>query len=160
MYHIYKFLDCNNKVLYVGYTSNIQIRMREQHFAGHTHLTQNEINNVCTVEYTSFENQFEALFNEKYYIDLYKPPYNTTLYQDYDINDFKTNNDWCFYCSTSTGKITKTCDVGNTCKNTRTSIVLNKELKKEIENLALKDNRSFNNYIITVLENHLKPTEK
>jgi len=44
--------------------------------------------------------------------------------------------------------------------NIRTQLTINKELKKEIENLALKDNRSFNNYIITVLENHLKSTKK
>ena len=44
--------------------------------------------------------------------------------------------------------------------NTRTNITINKELKKEIEKLASKDNRSFNNYIITVLEDHLKSTEK
>ena len=44
--------------------------------------------------------------------------------------------------------------------NARTQLTINKELKKEIEKLALKDNRSFNNYIITVLETHLKSTEK
>jgi len=44
--------------------------------------------------------------------------------------------------------------------NTRTQLTISKELKKQLESLALKDNRSFNNYIITVLENHLKSTGK
>ena len=44
--------------------------------------------------------------------------------------------------------------------NTRTQLTINKDLKKQIEKLALKDNRSFNNYIITLLEEHVKPTEK
>lgn len=44
--------------------------------------------------------------------------------------------------------------------NIRTQLTINKELKKRIELLALKDNRSFNNYIITVLETHLKSAEK
>jgi len=43
--------------------------------------------------------------------------------------------------------------------NTRTQLTINKDLKKQLEKLAEKDNRSFNNYIITVLENHLKPTK-
>ena len=43
-------------------------------------------------------------------------------------------------------------------ENVRTQLTINKELKKEIEKLALKDNRSFNNYIVTVLENHVKLT--
>jgi len=44
--------------------------------------------------------------------------------------------------------------------NTRTQLTISRELKIEIEKLANKDNRSFNNYIITILENHLKLTEK
>jgi len=44
--------------------------------------------------------------------------------------------------------------------NTRTQLTINKELKKQLEDLALKDNRSFNNLVITVLENYLKSTEK
>ena len=42
--------------------------------------------------------------------------------------------------------------------NIRTQLTINKELKKQLEKLANKDNRSFNNYIITVLENHIKST--
>lgn len=44
-------------------------------------------------------------------------------------------------------------------ENTRTNITINKELKKEIEKLAVSENRSFNNFIITILENHLKSTK-
>ena len=44
-------------------------------------------------------------------------------------------------------------------EKTRTNITISKELKRELESLAKENNRSFNNYIITVLENHLKPTK-
>ena len=47
-------------------------------------------------------------------------------------------------------------------ENTRTNITISKELKKQLEELAKNDNRSFNNYIITVLKEHvdnLKPKE-
>lgn len=39
--------------------------------------------------------------------------------------------------------------------NTRTNITIPKDLKKQIEELARKDNRSFNNYVITVLQNYV-----
>ena len=39
--------------------------------------------------------------------------------------------------------------------NTRTNITIPKDLKKALEELARKDNRSFNNYVITVLQNHV-----
>jgi len=44
--------------------------------------------------------------------------------------------------------------------NTRTNITISKELKKGLEKLAKKENRSLNNLIITVLENYFKSTEK
>ena len=40
-------------------------------------------------------------------------------------------------------------------ENTRTNITISKELKTRLEELAKKDNRSFNNYIITVLKEHV-----
>ena len=40
-------------------------------------------------------------------------------------------------------------------ENTRTNITISKELKAQLEELAKKDNRSFNNYVITVLKEHV-----
>jgi predicted HicB family RNase H-like nuclease len=42
----------------------------------------------------------------------------------------------------------------------RANLIINKDLKKQLEGLAAKENRSFNNLVITILENYLKPTEK
>jgi predicted HicB family RNase H-like nuclease len=41
-------------------------------------------------------------------------------------------------------------------KNTRTLITLPKELKEQLEKEAKEENRSFNNYVITILENRNK----
>jgi len=41
-------------------------------------------------------------------------------------------------------------------KNTRTNITISKNLKKQLEELATKDNRSFNNMVVTILEDYLK----
>ena len=39
--------------------------------------------------------------------------------------------------------------------NTRTQLNISKELKKQLENIAKKQNRSFNNLVITILQNYL-----
>lgn len=38
---------------------------------------------------------------------------------------------------------------------TRTLVTLDKELKKKLEELAEKENRSFSNYVETILKNHV-----
>ena len=45
-------------------------------------------------------------------------------------------------------------------ENTRTNITISKELKSQLEELAKKDNRSFNNYLITVLKEHVDNLNK
>ena len=45
-------------------------------------------------------------------------------------------------------------------ENTRTNITISKELKAQLEELARQDNRSFNNYVITVLKEHVDNLNK
>ncbi len=45
-------------------------------------------------------------------------------------------------------------------ENTRTNITISKELKAKLEELAKQDNRSFNNYVITVLKDHVDNLNK
>ena len=45
-------------------------------------------------------------------------------------------------------------------ENTRTNITISKELKAQLEELAKQDNRSFNNYVITVLKEHVDNLNK
>lgn len=45
-------------------------------------------------------------------------------------------------------------------ENTRTNITISKELKSKLEELAKQDNRSFNNYVITVLKEHVESLRK
>lgn len=44
--------------------------------------------------------------------------------------------------------------------NTRTNITISKELKKELEDIAKEQNRSFNNLVITILKNFVSDTQK
>lgn len=48
----------------------------------------------------------------------------------------------------------------NTDKNTRMSLTIPKELKKELEELAKSDNRTTTNLIITVLKNYVSDALK
>ena len=45
-------------------------------------------------------------------------------------------------------------------KNTRTTITIPKDLKKELEIIAKEQNRSFNNLVITILKNSFDSTHK
>lgn len=44
--------------------------------------------------------------------------------------------------------------------NTRTNITIAKELKKELEEIAKTQNRSFNNLVITILKDFIINTPK
>ncbi len=44
--------------------------------------------------------------------------------------------------------------------NTRTSITIPKDLKSTLEQIAKKQNRSFNNLVITILKDYLSDTQK
>ena len=39
--------------------------------------------------------------------------------------------------------------------NTRTQLTISKELKKQLKNIAKEQNRSFNNLVITILQNYI-----
>lgn len=43
---------------------------------------------------------------------------------------------------------------------TRIALTIEKDMKKELEELAKKDNRTTSNYIITVLKEHLENIKK
>lgn len=44
--------------------------------------------------------------------------------------------------------------------NTRTNITIPKGLKKELEDIAKEQNRSFNNLVITILKDFISSTQK
>jgi len=45
-------------------------------------------------------------------------------------------------------------------KNTRTLLTINKELKAQLEQLAEKENRSFNNLVNTILKEYVEKNEQ
>ena len=75
--YCYRFLDGKNNVLYVGKTVNMHNRMKN-HFSKKSHLANADLyNQVQRIEYITCKDEFQSLQNELYYINLYKPKYNS-----------------------------------------------------------------------------------
>lgn len=75
--YIYKFLNIHDDVLYVGRTANIQQRLKHQHFTKNGHLPQTCYDNTHRIHYAEVASLNEAKTYELYYIERYKPQYNT-----------------------------------------------------------------------------------
>ncbi|MEM4994976.1 DNA-binding protein [Priestia sp. SB1] len=43
--------------------------------------------------------------------------------------------------------------------NTRTPLTIDKEFKKKLEEIALEENRSLNNLVVTILQDYVKNRE-
>lgn len=73
MYILYKFLDSEGSVLYVGKTTGkLSTRL-----ANHSHLDSSCYLKRTSVEYVKLSSACDLDIYELYYINKYKPPYNT-----------------------------------------------------------------------------------
>lgn len=81
MAYIYKFLNKENEVIYVGHTQNLNNRLK-QHFGDSGHLDKAIYDEVEVVEYAEKESVNEVRIYELYYISKYKPKYNTLLLEE------------------------------------------------------------------------------
>ena len=93
--YCYRFLDEKNNVLYVGKTVNMHNRMKN-HFSKKSHLANTDLyNKVQRIEYITCKDEFQSLQNELYYINLYKPKYNSQSKIKQMIKiDKSINNNW------------------------------------------------------------------
>jgi len=74
-YFVYKFVDDNNQIIYIGKTIRLPARM-VQHFKTDRHLTDECYDNVKSVFYCSLKTNAEMDIYEIYLIDKYRPHYN------------------------------------------------------------------------------------
>lgn len=85
-YFVYKFVDDNNQIIYIGKTIRLQARMVE-HFITDSHLTDECYDNVKYVFYCSFKTNAEMDIYEIYLIDKYRPQYNKkSVYEQDEIS--------------------------------------------------------------------------
>lgn len=93
MYYIYRFLDNEGNTLYIGKSTNI-IRRINEHFSGNGHLPQDCYINCNSIEILEYENPLEMDIGEIFFINKYKPKYNTIskYKEEYNMNiDIKEN---------------------------------------------------------------------
>lgn len=99
--YIYRFIDKNRKVIYVGKTNNLNKRYN-QHFGKKGHLTKECYNSVWKIEYIKVDSELNALLLETYYINKYRPKYNKlnktyrpTNIENVNLKEIKDN--WKLY---------------------------------------------------------------
>lgn len=91
MFYLYRFLDCDNNIIYVGKTK----RALHYRFAQHEHLPESCYSKVTKIEYLICETEADMSMKEIYYINKYRmnghAEYNvsdvSTLPQEVDIKD-------------------------------------------------------------------------
>lgn len=81
-YHIYKFINSSNEVIYIGRSKDIIKRLNHQHFTPNGHLSQECYNEVKEVYISPLEDEVAMSIYEKYYISKYKPKYNVQYKND------------------------------------------------------------------------------
>lgn len=75
MYYLYRFLDEDYNILYVGRTNNLENRIN-QHFSFNGHIEKSCYEKVKKIEYVELKSQFDMVLKEIYYINKFLPPYN------------------------------------------------------------------------------------
>lgn len=95
--YIYRFIDKNNKIIYVGKTNNLDKRY-SQHFNKNGHLPKECYDSVWKMDYIKLDTELNALLLETYYINAYRPKYNKlnktyrpTSTQNVNLKEIKDN---------------------------------------------------------------------
>ena len=75
MAYIYRFLDINDNIIYIGKTSQTLDKRMGQHFTK-GHLPKECYLNVARIEYQKYKTESDALVMETFYITKDNPRYN------------------------------------------------------------------------------------
>lgn len=131
-YYVYRFIDKNNNIVYVGRTINLARR-----FLNHSHLTDD----IKKIEYIECATGGDMAWKEIYYINLFANE-NTTndseLYSD-GVTDLHLNDNWITYTKNinaydfSFDRISKNQD-----------LITNKQLISKIHLMHILDNEKLN----------------
>lgn len=71
---VYRFINVDDEIIYIGKAKNLESRLNN-----HKHLPEGCYNEMAYIEFTSFSNEHEMDFAERYYIQKLSPKYNTQL---------------------------------------------------------------------------------
>ena len=82
MHYLYKFVNKNDEVIYIGITGDIKKRIQSQHFGGSGHLPEECYEEALMVLYVECVSKDDASVKERYFINKEKPMYNDKLKND------------------------------------------------------------------------------
>lgn len=154
MYSVYRFINKENEILYVGYTENLKSRICAEHFYGNSHLSRDKITQVHKVEFIQFETYHEAAFHEYFYFKLYKPIFNNRNIINRFNKPKRVKNNWQYYCTVENGKI---IDINECNDDGMRSLQINipKWLKDNLRNLSKKNKKNLNYLIFEILRDNI-----
>ena len=75
MAYIYRFIDCDNNIIYIGKTSQALDKRIGQHFTK-GHLPKECYSSIARIEYQKYKTESDALIMETYYITKDNPKHN------------------------------------------------------------------------------------
>ena len=75
-YAVYRFLDRDKKIIYIGMTNNARRRIYQQHFKDRGSAGQECYNSTARVDIVKLNNNLECKSLEEYLIDKYRPKFN------------------------------------------------------------------------------------
>ena len=82
-YYVYRFLDADGNIIYIGKTNNIEKRMSNQHFSSSGHLTRECYVGTDSIGYAELKSDNAMRIYEIYLISKHKPLYN----QEFNYRD-------------------------------------------------------------------------
>ena len=85
MAYTYRFFDCNENIIYVGYTGQSMAKRIGQHFEK-GHLPKKCYKSIARIECIKWETKSDAQVMEVYYINKYHPIYNKLDKQNDHLN--------------------------------------------------------------------------
>ena len=85
MAYTYRFLDSENRVIYVGYTAQSMAKRMGQHME-RGHLPKKAYKSIQRIEYIKWDTKSDAQVMEVYFINKYHPVYNKLDKQNDHLN--------------------------------------------------------------------------
>ena len=94
--YIYRFIDSNSNIIYVGKTSQTLDKRIGQHFT-RGHLSRECYSSIARIEYQRYQTESDALIMETFYITKYNPKFNK-LQKSRDLPNLDLDNqEWKLY---------------------------------------------------------------
>ena len=104
--YIYRFIDINGNIIYVGKTNNLKVRI-SNHLSTKGHLQKECYKEIYKIEFMVVTSDILMDIKELYYINLYKPKFNYIHKHNspsFIISDF-ANDKWIDFNDYNSGEI-------------------------------------------------------